>query len=68
MRRRIAALMLGVLLLAGCSLEPKESTELQRYEQECHNRGGFISKKSVNAWNVDYECINATPPLGGIST
>lgn len=62
---RILAIAIGALLLAGCG--PQPPTELSRYTEECHSRGGFVSKPYQGWSRVDFECVNADPALPGLS-
>lgn len=57
MTKLVTAVALA-LILAGCGAE-RPPTEAERYETDCHKRGGYLSKQDID-WNMHYNCIGQT--------
>jgi hypothetical protein len=60
-----ALALLAALTLTACG--EHQLTEVDRYTDTCHERGGFVSRKP-NSWSVDYACVGQTtgasiPPM-----
>lgn len=51
--RRAGLVALVALVLAGCT-----KTETERYSDDCHARGGYVSIQ--NGWTSTYNCVGQT--------
>lgn len=61
--RTVSVVAALCVVLTGCSTSPSTSpTEWDRYEQACHDRGGFVSKTSNG---VSYDRLNCVGQTSG---